>query len=44
MNEKWKSVKARLAAGDRVGQIANDYGVYHGAISLIKNGKRWSNL
>ena len=42
--EEVKTIKARLAAGDRVGQIATDYGVYHGAISLIKNGKRWSHV
>lgn len=38
------AIKARLANGDRVGQIANDYGVRHGAISLIKNQKRWNHV
>lgn len=42
--EQVKDIKRRLNAGEPVGKIAKEYGVYHGAISLIKNGKNWRHL
>lgn len=37
-------IKERLSRGELVTNLAKEYGVRHGAISLIKNGKRWAGV
>lgn len=39
-----RTIKLRLSLGERVTALAREFGVFHGAISLIKNGKRWANV
>ncbi|MEJ7806020.1 MAG: NUMOD4 domain-containing protein [Telluria sp.] len=39
-----RSIKTRLATGAKVGVLAKEFGVVHGAISLIKQGKRWRHV
>lgn len=39
-----RKIKQQLADGKRVTAIAREYGVCHGAISNIKNGRNWSHL
>lgn len=39
-----REVKARLEKGDVHQQIADDYGVDRTTITLIANGKTWSDI
>lgn len=37
-------IKRRLASGEGVCAIARDYEISHGAVSAIKNNKRWAHV
>lgn len=36
-----RSIKCRLTAGEKVGALAKEFGLWHGAISSIKNERTW---
>lgn len=38
------SIRARLAEGEKVKDLASTYGVHRSTISLIKSGKNWSHM
>lgn len=37
-------IKSRLTAGEKVGALAEEFGLWHGAISAIKNERTWAWL
>lgn len=39
-----RSIRNRIAAGERVTDLARSYGVAHSLISAIKNGRSWSHV
>lgn len=39
-----KLIKERLKKGEKVTHLAKEHGVYHGAISNIKNGRTWRHV
>lgn len=37
-------IRARIASGERVTEIARSYGISHSAISMIRSRKRWAHI